>query len=200
MEFDAPSGSNEPVPFKPRNLFSGYVNPWTPEKIDRLRELAALGWTHKQMAADLGMTRNATIGKVHREGIELTHTNTGGNPHNLRPQAPRKPKPKYSPETRRTRAVEKTITRGQAISMEPPEMGVLDIMQLESHHCRFPVDGGGLFFYCGVPHGDNAKPYCRFHRGIMYRPEHASGWARPDNYKRKFPKVAVLADFGEKAA
>ena len=40
---------------------------WTDERVARLRELWAAGWSCSKIAADLGhITRNSVIGKVHR--------------------------------------------------------------------------------------------------------------------------------------
>lgn len=45
---------------------------WTTEQIDRLKELAARNWTGSQIAADLGLTRNAVLGKLDRLNIHLS--------------------------------------------------------------------------------------------------------------------------------
>lgn len=42
---------------------------WTPENLERARVLSAEGRSAAQIALDLGTTRNAVIGKLHRSGI-----------------------------------------------------------------------------------------------------------------------------------
>ena len=153
------------APYQPQNFNIGYVNPWTDERIAELRELNAQGLSNSKIAAAMNLTRNAVIGKKGRLGITHTHNIHGGGA-----RWPRAPRPKRTTPFRRY--VEKVETHFSPA--EPPEMGVLDIMQLEPHHCRFPVDGAGLFFYCGVPHNNSARPYCPFHHGIMYQPEPVS--------------------------
>lgn len=44
-----------------------------PEKIERLRELAAQGLTSREIAEDLGTTKGTVIGRVHALGIQLMH-------------------------------------------------------------------------------------------------------------------------------
>ena len=47
--------------------------PWTPERIELLKSLAARNLTGSQIAAELGdVTRNAVLGKLDRMGIHLT--------------------------------------------------------------------------------------------------------------------------------
>ena len=44
---------------------------WTPEKVEKLRELWGKGYTASQIAEKLGdTTRNAVIGKAHRLNLE----------------------------------------------------------------------------------------------------------------------------------
>jgi hypothetical protein len=48
------------------------MNFWTEERLNRLIQLTSLRrYTTREIAAKLGTTRNAVIGKCDREGIEL---------------------------------------------------------------------------------------------------------------------------------
>lgn len=44
---------------------------WTPEKMQRARQLCDIGATASEIARDLGTTRNSVIGKLYRQGIKL---------------------------------------------------------------------------------------------------------------------------------
>ena len=47
---------------------------WAPERIDRLKELAARNWTASQIAKDIGgISRMAVLGKLFRLNIHLNH-------------------------------------------------------------------------------------------------------------------------------
>lgn len=43
---------------------------WTPEKVEELKALWAQGLSITQIGKQLGMTRNAVVGKAHRIGLE----------------------------------------------------------------------------------------------------------------------------------
>lgn len=60
---------------------------WTTEKHARLVELAAQGLSVKNIAAELGMTRNAIIGRARREGVALLY-----RPPAAEPRPPRDPR------------------------------------------------------------------------------------------------------------
>jgi GcrA cell cycle regulator len=42
---------------------------WTPERIEQLRSCIGSGMTCSQIAAAIGVSRNAVIGKIHRLGL-----------------------------------------------------------------------------------------------------------------------------------
>ena len=42
---------------------------WNPERIEQLRNCVGAGLTCSQIAAEIGVTRNAVIGKIHRLGL-----------------------------------------------------------------------------------------------------------------------------------
>ncbi|MGB6566226.1 MAG: GcrA family cell cycle regulator, partial [Xanthobacteraceae bacterium] len=44
-------------------------SPWTAERIEQLRNGVSSGLTCRQIAAEIGVTRNAVIGKSHRLGL-----------------------------------------------------------------------------------------------------------------------------------
>jgi GcrA cell cycle regulator len=42
---------------------------WNPERVEQLRNFLSAGLTCSQIAAEIGVTRNAVIGKIHRLGL-----------------------------------------------------------------------------------------------------------------------------------
>ena len=44
-------------------------SPWTAERIEQLRHFVIAGLSCSQIAAEIGVSRNAVIGKIHRLGI-----------------------------------------------------------------------------------------------------------------------------------
>ena len=52
-----------------RLLASPAHSPWTPERIEQLRNCVTSGLSCSQIAAEIGVTRNAVIGKIHRLGL-----------------------------------------------------------------------------------------------------------------------------------
>ena len=43
---------------------------WNPERIEQLSTFIGAGLTCSQIAAEIGVTRNAVIGKIHRLGLD----------------------------------------------------------------------------------------------------------------------------------
>ena len=139
---------------------------WPDDKVVLLKELLAEGYSAGQVAAAFGraghpISRNAVIGKAHRLGFRVGKET--GRPHNKggrpRTQAgPRAPRPSRPSQTQPTSKVD-----DEAIPLEQRK----SILQLEDHHCRWPVghphEPG--FFYCGDPTADllGRIPYCPAH-------------------------------------
>lgn len=137
---------------------SRHFHNWTDERIELLRKLLADDYSASQAATQLGVTRNAVIGKAARLGIALS---AGvGRPKNS-------PKPRFIKPSR-LRPLP-AIPTSQAIDLPPDTVAnPVTLMQLEVHHCRWPVDmPSGPMMYCG---GDAmfGCPYCSFHAAIAY--------------------------------
>ena len=67
-----PVGGPGPVaatarPFDEHRTMS--IETWTAERIEQLRHCVGSGLTCSQIAAEIGVTRNAVIGKIHRLGL-----------------------------------------------------------------------------------------------------------------------------------
>lgn len=65
---------------------------WTEQRVKRLTELRARGWSSQQIAADLGTGRNAVVGKISRLRLPLP-----AKPAPVKPAPkPREPKPEMT--------------------------------------------------------------------------------------------------------
>jgi GcrA cell cycle regulator len=67
------------------------VATWTTERIEQLRNCVVTGLTCSQIAAEIGVTRNAVIGKIHRLGLSPVRP-PGGSPHGCAPRARKSPR------------------------------------------------------------------------------------------------------------
>ena len=90
---------------------------WTPERVERLKQLWAKGLPARQIAQELGgVTRNAVIGKAHRIGLSS------------RP----------SPIKRGTPAVAATLVESESVCQWP----IGHPGQKDFHFCNAPVEAG----------------------------------------------------------
>lgn len=183
----SPESSVTEQPYRPKYFQQGSI--WSETLDARMLVLYLEGWSNRIIAEKLSeefrhrFSRNAIIGRCRRLGFpprqqdEIKGTTRVDN----RPKRLKKIKRiKIEIAARPPRIVREEVYE----LTESPEMGLVELMQLERHHCRFIVDDGGKTFYCGNVHDDNAKPYCPFHHDIVYRPERPSGWSRPDAARR----------------
>jgi GcrA cell cycle regulator len=127
---------------------------WTDEKFQALKGLTEQNLSARQIGIELGVSRNAVIGKVHRGGLHLKNPPSKPLvPPRRRPQMskPRMPKPPSS----------------TALPPEPPQEEiagpVVSFAELTAHHCRWPVGDA----YCGgtVVAGSS---YCRRHTVLAH--------------------------------
>jgi GcrA cell cycle regulator len=164
---------------------------WTDERVAEFRDKYALGWSHSQLGAHFGVSRNASIGKAHRLGLQ------GQAP-------PRKPKPwvdvgvsertwhrrqakashrasqgqggasKDKPAYHRNRSLPAhsfvPVTFGRyATDLEPEAIAnPVTLMELQEHHCHWPHDiPGEPMMYCGAD-SVLGLSYCPRHCRMAY--------------------------------
>ncbi|MBQ8557253.1 MAG: global cell cycle regulator GcrA-like protein [Alphaproteobacteria bacterium] len=114
---------------------------WTPEKIKQLKKLWQKGKSTVEIGRELGMSKNAVVGKVHR--LEL----------DARP----------SPIKKSTKKQAEKV----AVSKEVPQH--ITLLDLRLNSCRWPI--GEIkdpdFHFCGKD-CQTGKPYCPEHCKIAY--------------------------------
>ena len=130
---------------------------WTMERIALLKDRICAGFSCGQIARELGLSRNAVIGKTNRLGLSKQA--------GLRKKA-------------RPSLTQQMILRALWAKSPPAVLGVpgesakaRSLCELQQWHCRWPVGDPSSedFGFCG-----NMRiaglPYCAAHARIAYRP------------------------------
>jgi GcrA cell cycle regulator len=146
---------------------------WTPERIELLKIRFAAGLSCREIANDIGVSRNAVIGKISR--LNLT-----------RDKEVRRPARNDDAKRRRLKSVPRLqyqmlrrhydeagpAADPETISSEHP----CSLLELSEQKCRWPINtpGGEDFCFCGNTPLDSL-PYCAGHSRLAYRPRFARG-------------------------
>jgi GcrA cell cycle regulator len=160
---------------------TGTGNTWTTERIDQLRSFVTAGLTCSQIAAEIGVTRNAVIGKIHRLGL------SPGRPRGRQPAAlaqrmrasrtaPAHPRAPRSPIAQLLRTM--TTAEGSTVVPFPTAMGIptvesvkrCSLLELAVSGCRWPLGDPGKadFGFCGNDSIAGVS-YCAGHARLAYR-------------------------------
>ena len=140
---------------------------WTAERIEQLRHCVVNGLTCSQIAAEIGVTRNAVIGKIHRLG--LSPTRPAGAPTHLSP--PRERRPRLSPQRRLLRLYGARSSANAAVALAPIESAQpCSLLEITANECHWPLGDphAADFAFCG----NDAVPglsYCAGHARMAYR-------------------------------
>jgi GcrA cell cycle regulator len=150
---------------------------WTPDRVEQLRSFVVTGLTCSQIAAQIGVSRNAVIGKIHRLGLSPARP-PGGAARSCPPRA-RHPRAPRAPGQRRllrlmwsdgapannTEAAPAPVDSAQPCSL----------LDLERGKCRWPLGEPtgaagppGDFIFCGNAAADGFS-YCPGHARMAYR-------------------------------
>jgi len=132
---------------------------WTKERTARFCELHAQGVPFREIAAALGgMTVNACIGKAHRLGLVVRPARGHGG-------AVKNPKPKPVRQ-RAFKPLPEVPTLRFTAPIEEIASGSITLLDLKSHHCRWPE--GDPILFCGAAKQDGSS-YCAEHARIARR-------------------------------
>jgi len=152
-----------------------FPSPWNIERDALLTELHGQKCqpSFSIMAAEINkefgteFTRNACIGRASRIklGKRLHKVNSKFEKQTL-PRKPRQPpKPRYVPERMVTIFKSREVLELQCAEVEPLNISLLD---LESHHCRWPYGEGREILFCGHQK-DDVSSYCFHHLALSKR-------------------------------
>lgn len=146
---------------------------WNDEKIELLKKLWAEGLSASAIELQLGKSRNAVIGKVHRLGLPGRDTTK-----KFRQVQSGREAAKRHREAKRKAAAAKQPTALQALFKAEPfeSKPIFDVPEherkllddLNERDCRFPY-GDGPFTFCARPKV-SGLPYCRQHAQVCYQP------------------------------
>ena len=141
---------------------------WTPERIEQLRSCIGSGMTCSQIAAAIGVSRNAVIGKIHRLGL------SSGRPAGASARANCPPRARHSrgPTQRRLlrlayaqAPLDQTMSSIVVISTHP-----CSLIDIDPHQCRWPIGDPAStnFLFCGND-ALAGFTYCVGHARMAYR-------------------------------
>ena len=143
---------------------------WTPERVEQLRHCVTTGLTCSQTAAEIGVTRNAVIGKIHRLG--LSPGRTAGAP--ARSCPPRARQPRHSPRAGMLRLIgaQAPGLAGAAASEPMPIDSAqrCSLFEIAPDKCRWPISDPHRrgFAFCGNA-AVTGFSYCAGHARMAYR-------------------------------
>jgi GcrA cell cycle regulator len=122
---------------------NAFHTPWSAERDEALRQLWAQGYSASLIADKLAngskLTRCAVIGRAHRLKLPARKDQ---KPLQRKPRLrangkPRRPQPKPSPPPQPSRL--RPVAPVPSPPTEPPAMRKLPLLELEPHHCRWPL-------------------------------------------------------------
>jgi GcrA cell cycle regulator len=152
---------------------------WNLERIELLKRCFHAGLTCSQIANEIGVTRNAVIGKMSRMGLSRPRDVIGRQLERRRASGASRVK---MPKLRRPKRSHINIfDQHEMLAAAFPDGRVEDVpihngrgctlLELSQAKCRWPVNNPGAedFCYCG---NESVKglPYCLGHARIAYRP------------------------------
>lgn len=150
------------------------MSPWTEQRVERLKQLAAEGLSAGQIASalDCGLSRNAVIGKMKRLDIPFLN-NHGGRQKGSKNKTEKKMRALH--ERSIIRRIAQPFLPKSEFRCDTIEPLGIEILDLAPHHCRWPLEKGGklgLVMYCGLDRVEGSS-YCRGHRrsSITHAPQ-----------------------------
>jgi len=143
---------------------------WTEERIELLKSRFAAGLSCREIAADIGVSRNAVIGKLSR--LNLTREQSDDTRRTPRKEAARGRRAGSVPQLQ--------YQLLQTLYAEPPPAAdnapihnehCCSLLELSEQRCRWPISTPGAedFCFCGNTPVEGL-PYCPGHSRLAYRP------------------------------
>jgi GcrA cell cycle regulator len=152
---------------------------WSPQRVEQLERCFHAGLTCSQIAREIGVTRNAVIGKLNRLGLSQPRnpaiTQAKRDARRTRPRAPtrwaafsvadqrkllRDTFPQAQANVAQANVIEVPIHNGRGCTF----------LELTQTQCRWPINdpGAANFRYCGNE-AFSGLPYCTGHARLAYR-------------------------------
>ncbi|HEY2228028.1 MAG TPA: GcrA family cell cycle regulator [Xanthobacteraceae bacterium] len=138
---------------------------WTSARVEQLTACIKAGYSCSQIAVEIGVTRNAVIGKMNRLGLSRPRVDLA-----------------REPERKRDAWRPRTLTQHQILMDLPPEPASPEeaislssgpgcsLLELSPGKCRWPLSEPGTeaFCFCGNRQVEGL-PYCVGHARIAYK-------------------------------
>lgn len=143
---------------------------WTTERLERLKICFEAGLSCREIAVDIGVSRNAIIGKLSR--LNLTREKTRDARPPARRDAAKGPRRESRPRQQYRLLQTLYIGPQPAIDDEPiPTAQCCSLLELNEARCRWPISTPGAedFCFCGNTPAEGL-PYCPGHSRLAYRP------------------------------
>ena len=151
---------------------------WTDERVELLKRRFEAGLSCRQIADDIGVSRNAVIGKLSR--LNLTREKA---------RDARRPAPKAAAKGHRSGGVPRLRCQMRLALYAEPQPAADDepihnghccsLLELSDARCRWPISTPGAddFRFCGNTPVEGL-PYCAGHTRLAYRPGYRPRSAR----------------------
>lgn len=140
---------------------------WTDERVAILRRMFERGESFSVIGGELGITRNAAIGKAHRLGLYRdAPAQLGGRPKSEKPRRIRERRITVVKPSKRLPPGIHAAPAGTPGEVVPLHIGLAD---LNESTCKWPFGTATPYTFCG--HASlGGLPYCEAHSRIAYRP------------------------------
>jgi GcrA cell cycle regulator len=143
---------------------------WTDERVELLKNRFEAGLSCREIAGEIGVSRNAVIGKLSR--LNLTREFSGDAPRPARKDAAKGERPKAVPRLQYRMLKALYGAPQPAAGDEPIHNGhCCSLLELSEERCRWPIStpGAADFCFCGNTPVEGL-PYCAGHTRLAYRP------------------------------
>jgi GcrA cell cycle regulator len=145
-----------------------FQSTWTNERIELLKERFEAGLSCREIAIDIGVSRNAVIGKLSR--LNLTRKDSDIAPRPARRGPAKQPRAKAEQRFPYQMLQLRSLPRPLAVD-EPIQTGPgCSLLELSEARCRWPISTPGAddFCFCGNEPVEGL-PYCVGHSRLAYR-------------------------------
>jgi GcrA cell cycle regulator len=143
---------------------------WTSERVELLKARFEAGLSCREIAADIGVSRNAVIGKLSR--LNLTREKTSEARRPARKDDTKGKRPRSVPRLQ-YRMLRKLYAEAQPATDDETTHSVhrCSLLELSDERCRWPINTPGEkdFCFCGN-RPIESLPYCAGHTRLAYRP------------------------------
>jgi GcrA cell cycle regulator len=139
---------------------------WTSERVELLKQHFEEGLSCREIAASIGVSRNAVIGKLTRLGLTRGPGGTEPRATTAKTRAPKSgPRQQYQ-------MLQIVYENGRPVGDGPVESErPCSLFELSEERCRWPISTPGAedFCFCGNMPLDGV-PYCAGHSRLAYKP------------------------------